>query len=76
MTKPMGFAAMSPEKHRAISRLGGRAVHESGRGHKWTSETARAAGSKGGVAAHAKRRKERGQSNDAPDGTQSAEVSS
>ena len=43
-----GFAAMSPEQQRRIASEGGRASHESGRGHRFTSEEARAAGRKGG----------------------------
>jgi general stress protein YciG len=53
-----GFAAMDPEKRRRISREGGRAVHEYGTGHEFTSDEARAAGQKGGRAVHAKRRAE------------------
>ena len=51
-TKPAkrGFAAMSPETQRRIASEGGRASHESGRAHKWTSESARDAGRKGGQA--------------------------
>ncbi|WP_375417541.1 KGG domain-containing protein [uncultured Hymenobacter sp.] len=45
-----GFAAMSPETQRRIASEGGRASHESGRAHKWTSESARDAGRKGGQA--------------------------
>jgi general stress protein YciG len=45
-----GFAAMSPETRQRIASSGGKAAHESGRGHQWTSETARAAGRKGGLA--------------------------
>jgi general stress protein YciG len=45
-----GFAAMSPETRQRIASAGGKAAHESGRGHQWTSETARAAGRKGGLA--------------------------
>ncbi len=45
-----GFAAMSPEKQREIARKGGRAAHEQGVAHQWSSEEARAAGKKGGQA--------------------------
>jgi general stress protein YciG len=38
-----GFAAMDPERHRAIAQKGGRAVAAKGTGHHFTSETARAA---------------------------------
>lgn len=43
-----GFAAMSPEQQRRIASEGGRASHESGRGHRFSVEEARAAGRKGG----------------------------
>jgi len=39
---------MSPEKQREIARKGGRAAHEQGVAHEWSSEEARAAGKKGG----------------------------
>ena len=45
-----GFAAMSAEKQREIARKGGRAAHEQGVAHEWSSEEARAAGKKGGQA--------------------------
>jgi general stress protein YciG len=43
-----GFAAMSPEQQRRIASEGGRASHESGKGHRFSSDEARAAGRKGG----------------------------
>lgn len=45
-----GFAAMDPAEQRRIASEGGKASHESGRGHRFTSEEARAAGRKGGQA--------------------------
>lgn len=45
-----GFAAMDPERQRAIAREGGKAAHKSGHAHEFTSEEARAAGRKGGQA--------------------------
>lgn len=51
-TKPAksrrGFASMDEEKQRAIASKGGRAAHEQGKAHEWTSEEARVAGRKGG----------------------------
>ena len=44
-----GFAAMDPEKQKEIARKGGRAAHEKGTAHEFTSEEARVAGHKGGV---------------------------
>jgi general stress protein YciG len=46
-----GFAAMDREKMREIARTGGRKAHRLGVAYKFTSEEARAAGSKGGKAA-------------------------
>jgi uncharacterized protein len=43
-----GFASMSPEKQREIASKGGRAAHQKGTAHEWTSEEARRAGRKGG----------------------------
>jgi general stress protein YciG len=43
-----GFASMSPEKQREIASKGGRAAHQKGTAHEWTSEDARSAGRKGG----------------------------
>lgn len=48
--RPRGFAAMDPATQRRIASEGGRASHQSGRGHRFTSEEARAAGRKGGQA--------------------------
>lgn len=44
-----GFASMDPEKQREIASKGGRAAHDLGTAHEWTSEEARAAGRKGGA---------------------------
>ena len=45
-----GFAGMDPDKQREIASEGGRAAHESGNAHEFTSEEAREAGRKGGEA--------------------------
>jgi uncharacterized protein len=50
-----GFAAMDPELVRQIAKKGGRAAHEQGTAHEFTTEEARAAGRKGGKATHARR---------------------
>jgi general stress protein YciG len=50
--RPRGFAAMDPERQRAIARKGGRASHRRGHGHEWTPEEAREAGRVGGRVAH------------------------
>lgn len=43
-----GFASMDPEKQREIASEGGKAAHEKGTAHEFTSEEAREAGRKGG----------------------------
>ena len=43
-----GFASMSAEKQREIASKGGRAAHEKGSAHEWTTDEARSAGRKGG----------------------------
>jgi general stress protein YciG len=43
-----GFANMSPERAHEIRSKGGQRAHELGRAHRWTSETAAAAGRRGG----------------------------
>lgn len=45
-----GFAAMDGEKQRAIASMGGRAAHQQGVAHEFSSEEARMAGKKGGEA--------------------------
>jgi general stress protein YciG len=50
-----GFAAMEPEKHREIARLGGLAAQATGRAHQFSSEEGRLAGKKGGNAVSADR---------------------
>jgi general stress protein YciG len=45
-----GFAAMDQNKQREIARKGGRAAHEQGVAHEWSSQEARDAGRKGGQA--------------------------
>lgn len=43
-----GFAVMDPQRQREIASEGGRAAHERGNAHEFTSEEARQAGRKGG----------------------------
>jgi len=54
-----GFASMDRNKQREIASKGGKAAHQKGTAHEWTSEEAREAGRKGGMASH--RRKQNGQ---------------
>ncbi len=55
--KRRGFAVMDPKLVAEISRKGGKAAHSAGTAHEFTSDEARAAGRKGGLASHAKRRR-------------------
>ena len=50
-----GFASMDPNQQREIASKGGKAAHVKGTAHEWTSEQAREAGRKGGIASHRKR---------------------
>lgn len=47
-TKKRGFAAISPDQHKAICSKGGKTAHEKGTAHEFTSEQAKDAGAKGG----------------------------
>jgi len=47
-----GFASMDRSKKREIASKGGKAAHQKGTAHEWTSEEAREAGRKGGMASH------------------------
>jgi general stress protein YciG len=47
---------MDPQRQREIASEGGRAAHEKGTAHEFTSEEAREAGRKGGMARSANRR--------------------
>jgi general stress protein YciG len=60
---PRGFAAMNPEAQRAIAAKGGRAAHQKGTAHEFTSEEARIAGRKGGEASRGGRRSSGGSDN-------------
>jgi general stress protein YciG len=53
-----GFASMDRGKQKEIASRGGKAAHQKGTAHEWTSEEARQAGRKGGMASH--RRKQEG----------------
>lgn len=47
---------MDRAKQREIASKGGKAAHQKGTAHEWTSEEARNAGRKGGIASHRRRR--------------------
>ena len=49
-TSKRGFASMDPQKQREIASKGGKAAHQQGVAHEWTTEEARMAGRKGGEA--------------------------
>ena len=51
-----GFASMDSARQREIASKGGKAAHQKGTAHEWTSEEAREAGRKGGMASHRRRR--------------------
>lgn len=53
--RPRGFAAMDRSKVSEIASKGGKAAHAAGTAHQFTSDEARAAGRKGGVAPHIRR---------------------
>ena len=55
-----GFASMDRAKQREIASKGGKAAHQKGTAHEWTSEEARDAGRKGGIASHRRRREQLG----------------
>jgi len=51
-----GFASMDRAKQKEIASKGGKAAHAKGTAHEWTSEEAREAGRKGGMASHRRRK--------------------
>jgi uncharacterized protein len=60
-----GFASMDRNKQRDIASKGGKAAHQKGTAHEWTSEEAREAGRKGGMASHRRKQEQQGQTPDA-----------
>ncbi len=50
-----GFAAMDRDRVREIASKGGKAAHAAGTAHQFSSEEARVAGRKGGMAPHVRR---------------------
>ena len=55
-----GFASMDRSKQREIASKGGKAAHQKGTAHEWTSEEAREAGRKGGMASHRRKQQQQG----------------
>ena len=65
-----GFASMDRSKQRDIASKGGKAAHQKGTAHEWTSEEAREAGRKGGMASHRRKQEQQQQT---PDGIPSSD---
>jgi uncharacterized protein len=63
---------MDRAKQREIASKGGKAAHQKGTAHEWTSEEARDAGRKGGIASHRRRREALGLTNPAQDETRNS----
>jgi hypothetical protein len=59
-----GFASMDRNKQREIASKGGKAAHQKGTAHEWTSEEAREAGRKGGMASHRRKQQQQGGGNE------------
>jgi general stress protein YciG len=55
-----GFASMERSKQRDIASKGGKAAHQKGTAHEWTSDEAREAGRKGGMAGHHRKQEQGG----------------
>ena len=66
-TEDRGFASMERIKQREIASKGGKAAHQKGTAHEWTSEEAREAGRKGGMASHRRKQEQQDQSVVPPD---------
>ena len=52
---------MDRSKQRDIASKGGKAAHQKGTAHEWTSEEAREAGRKGGMASHRRKQEQQQQ---------------
>ena len=57
-TEDRGFASMERNKQREIASKGGKAAHQKGTAHEWTSEEEREAGRKGGMASHRRKQEQ------------------
>ena len=66
-----GFASMDRNKQREIASKGGKAAHQKGTAHEWTSEEAREAGRKGGMASHRRKQEQQGGGGGANPGNES-----
>jgi general stress protein YciG len=54
--KRRGFGSMDKRRQSTIASKGGKAAHEKGTAHEWTSESAREAGRIGGLRSQERRR--------------------
>ena len=52
---------MERAKQREIASKGGKAAHQKATAHEWTSEEAREAGRKGGMASHRRKQQQQGE---------------
>ena len=59
---------MDRARQREIASKGGKAAHQKGTAHEWTSEEARDAGRKGGLASHRRRREQKEPQGESVDG--------
>src|SRR4051812_49830762 len=59
---------MDRNKQREIASKGGKAAHQKGTAHEWTSEEAREAGRKGGMASHRRKQQQQGGGNESSGG--------
>lgn len=55
---------MDRSKQKEIASRGGKAAHHKGSAHEWTSEEAREAGRKGGMASHRRKQEQRNMQDD------------
>ena len=73
-TEDRGFASMERNKQREIASKGGKAAHQKGTAHEWTSEEAREAGRKGGMASHRRKQEQQEQQDAAAPETSDGEL--
>ena len=57
---------MDRNKQREIASKGGKAAHQKGTAHEWTSEEAREAGRKGGMASHRRKQQQQQPGDETP----------
>ncbi len=62
---------MDRNKQREIASKGGKAAHQKGTAHEWTSEEAREAGRKGGMASHRRKQQQKSEGGESGEPTHS-----